>query len=407
MMMPSYPVLPKLKLDFTTTLLDARVTFSRTTDATHPATYVDSSGIITAATDNQARFDYDPVTLTCKGLLIEESRKNSATYSSDLTNANWANNVAGSAVAATRTKNYAVAPDGTATATRLQLSLGGGTTTGSFTYLYQAAVTASTASVGTYYLKANSGTPTIYIRVGNNEYTVTLSSSWTRIERTCPSTNTSTQFGIGLRGGQSTPCSDTADISVWGAQLEAGAFATSYIPTTTAAVTRNADVATITSTNFSSWWNALEGSVLARYRPSTVSGTRPVIQFDDTTADNLICLRGNTTNPELYIKATTDQAQIDAGTIAANTVYRLAGAWKANDCAASIDTGAAVLDTSVTLPAVTQARIGCDGTNYLNGHIERIEYWPRRALNAELQVLSSLAGRQSMITPVVRNLIVA
>jgi len=69
-------VLQKLALDFTTAALDARVTVTRTTNATNPATYINSSGVITAATNNQPRFDYDPVTLLCKGLLIEESRAN-------------------------------------------------------------------------------------------------------------------------------------------------------------------------------------------------------------------------------------------------------------------------------------------------------------------------------------------
>ena len=77
MITPSYSitaterVLPNLALDFTTASLDARVTFTRTTDATHPATYVASTGYITTAANNAARFDYDPVALTCKGLLIE------------------------------------------------------------------------------------------------------------------------------------------------------------------------------------------------------------------------------------------------------------------------------------------------------------------------------------------------
>ena len=69
-------VLPKLALDFTTASLDSRVTFTRTTGASNPATYVNSSGAITAATNNQPRFDFNPVTLVCKGLLIEESRRN-------------------------------------------------------------------------------------------------------------------------------------------------------------------------------------------------------------------------------------------------------------------------------------------------------------------------------------------
>ena len=69
-------VLPKLALDFTTASLDPRVTFTRTTGASNPATYFNSSGVLTAATNNQPRFDYNPVSLVCKGLLIEESRTN-------------------------------------------------------------------------------------------------------------------------------------------------------------------------------------------------------------------------------------------------------------------------------------------------------------------------------------------
>ena len=69
-------VLPKLALDFTTASLDSRITFTRTTGASNPAAFVNSSGYITAATNDQPRFDYNPVTLACKGLLIEESRAN-------------------------------------------------------------------------------------------------------------------------------------------------------------------------------------------------------------------------------------------------------------------------------------------------------------------------------------------
>jgi hypothetical protein len=52
---------------------------------------------------------------------------------------------------------------------------------------------------------------------------------------------TGTQFGLGLRGGQTPINSNTVDILVWGAQLEVGAYATTYIPTTTTSVTRLAD----------------------------------------------------------------------------------------------------------------------------------------------------------------------
>jgi hypothetical protein len=173
-------------------------------------------------------------------------------------------------------------------------------------------------------------------------------------------------------------------------------------------MTRNADIATITGANFSDWWQAGKGSALVRARPSTVSGTRPLVQFDDTTADNIIALRGNTTNPELYVRAGgSDQAQIDAGTIAVNVSYRLAGAWAENNCAASANSGTPVLDGAATIPVVTQARLGSDGTNYLNGHLESVDYYNERVLNAGLQVISSSAGLRSIFKPVLKTSIFA
>jgi hypothetical protein len=55
----------------------------------------------------------------------------------------------------------------------------------------------------------------------------------------------------------------TKGIYIWGAQLEAGSFPTSYIPTVAATVTRAADVASITGSNFSSWYRQDEGTVFA------------------------------------------------------------------------------------------------------------------------------------------------
>jgi hypothetical protein len=53
----------------------------------------------------------------------------------------------------------------------------------------------------------------------------------------------------------------------------------------------------------------------------------------------------------------------------------------------------------------SQARLGSDGTNYLNGHLEVIEYYDTRLTNADLQVLSSSAGRRSMIQPILQPVI--
>lgn len=175
---------------------------------------------------------------------------------------------------------------------------------------------------------------------------------------------------------------------MYGAQMEVASFPTSYIPTVASQVTRNADVAAMTGPNFSGWWQATTGAMLARARQSTIVGIRPWAHISDGTADNIIALRGNAANPELYIKSTTDQVQIDAGTLAANTSYGLVGAWNTNDCAAAINGSAPVTDTSAVIPIVDRMLIGSDGTNYLNGWVEEISFWPQRLINAETQAFS-------------------
>jgi hypothetical protein len=79
-------VLPSMALDFTTANLDSRVTFTRTGNT---ATVVNSSGNVVGINADLPRFDYDPIALTCKGLLIEESRTNLIPYSSDFNDASW------------------------------------------------------------------------------------------------------------------------------------------------------------------------------------------------------------------------------------------------------------------------------------------------------------------------------
>lgn len=376
-------ITPKFSLDFTTGVLDSKITFSRTTSATNPATYVDSNGYVVSATDNQARFDYNPATLACLGLLIEESRSNVLKYSSDFSNPAY---IAGKS---SITTNATTAPDNTNTAQKLVED-----STSGIHQVYQNYALAAAATV-THSVYAKAGERTVIVMLSGgvtrtfNLSTGTTSGSGASIKNAgngwyrCVFTgaipdNANRSYGVNLSNGTTT--NYTGDGSsgayIWGMQLEVGAFVTSYIPTTSASLTRNADVATITGTNFSSWWVASQGGVTANFRPSTVSGTRPIIQYDDGTANEIITLRGNTTNPELYIvDGGAPQAQIDAGTIAANTDYSLTGWWQTNDCRAKLGSGAQVIDNTATIPTVTQARIGSDGTNYLNGTIASISYY--------------------------------
>ena len=379
-------VLPKLTLDFTTGSLDPRVTFTRSGST---ATCVNSSGYIETVAANIPRFDYDPITLACKGLLIEEQRTNIFTQGTNFSSDWLTNNV--SLVA-----NTYVSPDGTTNATKLNNTVTG--LASRFIYqnyvfpatgLYTMSVYAKADTVSSinFFFSGGYGNATFNLSTGQVQSvsgldaTASITPAGNGYYRCVLTANTGETglrpnymflWDLGVSGD--TPID--AGLAIYGAQLEAGAFATSYIPTTTGSAQRNPDVTTITGTNFSDWWQASKGGVLVRARPGTVSGVRPWLQFDDGTVNEIIALRGNTTNPELYIvDGGTPQAQIDAGTIAANTDYRLTGWWAVNDCKARLDSGAVVADTSATIPTVTQARIGSDGTNYLNGTIASLNYY--------------------------------
>ncbi len=376
-------IVPRLALDFTSGSLDPRVTFTR---ALNTATCINSSGYIAAVSANNPRFDYNPFTLACKGLLIEESRQNGIFPSEDFS---------GYLLAATTVStNQTSAPDNAVTADKiLETSADnyhnvGQSLTAVDGQVYTLSVYAKKAERDVLIIYEDTTAPYAFFNLSTGTVT-NVSDGTARIEPApngfyrCSLTYTQVgtsgrlRFGISTGFPNFTYVGDPAKgLFMWGAQWEAGAFPTSYIPTTSASATRNADVATITGANFSSWWMASQGGVTANFRLLTVSGTRPIIQYDDGTANEIITLRGNTTNPELYIvDGGAPQAQIDAGTIAANTDYSLTGWWQTNDCRAKLGSGAQVIDNTATIPTVTQARIGSDGTNYLNGHIASISYY--------------------------------
>jgi len=367
-------ILPELALNFTTGVLDPRITFAR---ALNTATCVNSSGLIEIINADLPRFDYNPSTLASRGLLIEEARTNLVVNSS----------LAGTGGINPTSWLRLLGTDGAQAVS----SLATASTSNAWTFtassnrqaIYQViSVAANTTYYATVYIEQTSALQSIFNvfslaflpagATATNEVTTTTAGTRVRIRLDVGATAGTVQFRIGLGVGSNV--SGTITLSC--PQFEAGAFATSYIPTTTTALTRNADVATMTGTNFSDWWQATRGGASVLATPSTVSGIRPLVQFDDGTANEIIALRGNTTNPELYIvDGGVDQAQLDAGTIAANTAYSLTGWWQTNDCKARKDSGAVVTDTTATIPTVTQARIGSDGTNYLNGTIAIINYY--------------------------------
>ena len=111
-------VLPRMALDFTTATLDSRVKFTR---AANTATVINSSGFVAAINADLPRFDYNPVTLACKGLLIEEARTNLFLYSAEFDNAYWTK------TRSSITANATISPEGSLTGDKLVENLDNGT----------------------------------------------------------------------------------------------------------------------------------------------------------------------------------------------------------------------------------------------------------------------------------------
>lgn len=399
-------VLPNMMLDFTTASLDARVTITR---ALNTATRVNSSGFVEVVNADLPRFDFDPVSLVCKGLLIEEARQNLLLYSQDFSQATWSKNNTNLGTNGTSPSNTSDAalliPNNVNTShSTLQNAVSVSGSNGIHTLFAKAGgyskiglrESATSGAYAAFNLTGSGSVITSSGVIANSVDIKPYKDGWFRL---IMGVNVASQrFTIypmadGYTSGNPDNYSFAGDLTsgvyVWGAGIEAGLFATSYIPTTTTSLTRNADVVNMTGTNFSSWYSSSSAALAAVVIPSIATGTRPIWQLDDTTANEIIALRGNVANPELYIVDNgTPQAQLDAGTITANTQYGLCAAFTANSCAASQNGATPVTTATATMPTVTQARIGSDGSNFLNGVVRTLRYWPQRILNAETQAFS-------------------
>lgn len=384
-------VLPRMSLDFMTATLDPRVTVSR---ALNTATRVNSSGVVEIVNANLPRFDYDFSTLAIKGLLVEESRVNSILYSADFTNAAWGKIAAGAGVLPVVTSGFS-APDGSTTACRVQLDAG---PNGASDYsLLRQTTSGLVAPISrSLWARSNTGSNQTVCLVATNAATkITITPQWTRILDNGTTFGVN-QFDISIGGAGATPA--TADIILWGAQHEAGAFASSYIPTTNVTQTRNADVVTMSGTNFSDWFAASgEGTFACSYSYVGKNLTFGIaLQTDDGTNNNLIGLIGQenvsgNTQIGCYIRfgGNNQMLAYPLTTSSVGTTYTSVLAYKGNDCANAVNT-TLLPDTSVAVPTgLNVLRIGSRlSEGYLNGHIKTVRYWKQRIINAEVTAFS-------------------
>ena len=270
-----YPsIRPTLDLNFAATkTLDRRITFTR--DGV--GTYVGEDGLIKYAPNNTPRFDHDPVTGESLGLLIEESRTNEIINSRDLS---YWDSAYGSSVEVVQT-DTAIAPDGTQTADSM-LGDGG---SGRYTIRFSQTLATSTQFTFSVFVKkiqgvrycsletasyttwSNSGilvfdldTGTLLSNnIGGNQGggIEQYANGWYRIYGVSTTStdggNSGFYLNFALSDGSSTlnpgPATNEG-LYVWGAQVEAGSFPTSYIPTSGSTVTRNKDITVIKGTNF-------------------------------------------------------------------------------------------------------------------------------------------------------------
>jgi hypothetical protein len=318
-------VLPRMALDFTTASLDPRVTFTR---AGNTATVTNSSGYVVPINADLPRFDYDPITLVCKGLLIEESRTNVLLNS--LIDGTILGTQAVDVTAAARTLSFY----GTG-----QIALSG-------------AASATVTGTGAY--------------------------------------PTRTTFTF-------TPTAGVLTLTVTGtvqfAQLEVGAFATSFIPTEATAVTRNADVATMTGTNFSDWFNAVEGSFVSEFT-SFNAINRSILIGSDGTNSNRFAFRYSSISRISFFATSggASQASIDATNVSTlGVLYKPCASYKQDDFVYSVNGTLRGSDNSGSVPTLNKLSIGANAAasgEFLCGHIQKILYYPQKITAPEVVAFS-------------------
>ncbi len=166
--------------------------------------------------------------------------KNMISQSESFDLAPWNNSAGGTGVACVVTSNAGNDPNGNPAADRIQFNLGGGTVAADFTRRIQAVNTPATAHVFSIYVKSYDGTSTYSMHiVGPTGATtaIAVTGSWQRFEVTGTGPGSNLSYAIGLRGGQTPTNDNTADVLVWGAQVETGSTATAYAATNVAPLT--------------------------------------------------------------------------------------------------------------------------------------------------------------------------
>ena len=404
-------------------------TVTRATNATR----VNASGLIESVASGIPRLDYfaSGGTVGCPALLVEPSGSNLVFHSSDWTS-NWN---AGSASGTTIVTNSAIslAPDGTATANEIYPTSGNtnhvrtSNSTTAVTYVSGTVYTQSAffkAGIGVGIQVQLQGPAARFTQSGYANFdlinglvfvvsgTTADTNRAARIENygngwyRCSYTATCTSAGTGV-GFAATLIAASGDTRLpsfsgtvtdyllgWGAQLETGSVATSYIPTTTAAVTRNADVFAVSGTA-SGIIGQTQGTLYAEVDVKNLTNGTRIFVINDGTQTNRIALLFNSTN-RIRLLATvtnTTQADINTATNQPAGIYKIAAAYALNDYALYVNGQQIGTDATALVPACSSVFLGTldtgSGLSSLNDRIRAAALYTTRLTNAELAALTT------------------
>ena len=178
-------------------------------------------------------------------------------------------------------------------------------------------------------------------------------------------------------------------------QVEQGGFKTSYIPTTGAAATRAADIASIPTSAFG--YNSGAGTVVVEASIfDSDSGFSTAVYLGESSSDYVSLY----TQYGSYYRVTSKGGNVTSGNILLNTggdisdVSKVAASWKNNkgfDAARDGTLGSGYSNFEPLILRPTNLHVGSryGALSYLNGHIKSIQYYPRRLTNAQLQELTT------------------
>ena len=381
--------------------------------------YVLGSGgtIISYATDEPAfEFNADG---SYKGLLVEPAATNLCLRSEDLSTTWTPTN------SPTITTNIAVAPDGTTTADGLEDTTGTNykraeqlfTVSANATYTASVFVkkeTSETAYGGVgltwsgtavktayFIFDAVNGTANIVKTVASASVVVQDYGTYWRFCCTATDNGSNTTLQISLYATLSTN-GTSAGVGIgsvrtyWGAQVEAGPIATSYMPTTISPFTRGKDEASMT--NVSGLIGQKEGTLYLEVDWKAASGTIQVLlEADDGTGSNRILIY-NTSGDALFMYAraggATPATNQGVSSSAYSGIQKIAYAYKTDDFELYVNGSSVSSNTSGSLAALatlTDIDLGQDyaANVQANMHIRAVQIIPRRLSDAQLIELTS------------------